>query len=255
MDRLAAEALALAQQLGMAGVEREATRLRAGPTPGETAPQVAAVTAAAPATGTLRREGDVWTLALGDHLVRVKDAKGLHHLALLLANPGVEFHAVDIVTAGEGAPAGRGAAPAVAAAGELPVRQAGEGDAGGVLDAEAKEAYRRRLEDLRDDIEQAGEFNDPERAARARAEYDFIARELASAVGLGGRDRRAGSDAERARVNATRAIRGTLRRIAEHDAALGRVLDRAIRTGTFCAYEPEPERPVRLDGRDLRVSP
>jgi hypothetical protein len=100
------------------------------------------------------------------------------------------------------------------------------------------------LEDLREDIEEAEEFNDPERAARAREEYEFIAQELAGAVGLGGRDRPASSDAERARVNATRALRKTLARVQEHDAALGRLLDRTIRTGTFCAYEPDPERPV-----------
>ena len=68
-----------------------------------------------------------------------------------------------------------------------------------LLDATAKDEYRRRLEDLRGDIEEAEGFNDPERAANARAEYEFISRELAGAVGLGGRDRRASSDAERAR--------------------------------------------------------
>jgi hypothetical protein len=36
---------------------------------------------------------------------------------------------------------------------------------------------------------------------------DFLVAELARAVGLGGRDRRAASHAERARLNATRAIR------------------------------------------------
>jgi hypothetical protein len=177
--------------------------------------------------------------------VRVRDAKGLRHLALLLSHPGVAFHAVDVVAAGEGRPAAaRGAAPSGATEADLSIRGAGEGDAGAALDAEAKADYRRRLEDLREDIEEAEGFNDPERAARAREEYEFIARELAGAVGLGGRDRPASSDAERARVNATRAIRKTLARVEEHDAALGRLLDRTIRTGTFCAYEPDPERPV-----------
>ena len=83
-------------------------------------------------------------------------------------------------------------------------------------------------------------FNDPERAARAREELGFLARELAGAVGLGGRDRKTGSDTERARVNVTRAIRTALKRIAEHDAALGASLGSAIRTGTFCVYEPAP---------------
>src|SRR5205085_1404269 len=114
-----------------------------------------------------------------------------------------------------------------------------------VLDAEAKAAYRARVRELREDIEEAESFNDPERAARAHDELAFLARELAGAVGLGGRDRKVGSDAERARVNVTRAIRTALKRIADHDPALGRSLGGAIRTGTFCAYEPPPgDEPV-----------
>ena len=243
--RLAGEARILAEDLGMDGVAREAARLTGGTAEETEAPEAPAAAPADPGAGTLRREGDVWTLSLGDHLVRVKDAKGLHHLALLLSNPGVAFHAVDVIAAGEGRPATAGGAGAASAAeDDLSIRAAGAGDAGAALDAEAKADYRRRLEDLREDIEEAEGFNDPERAARAREEYEFISRELAGAVGLGGRDRPASSDAERARVNATRALRKTLARVEEHDAAFGRLLDRTIRTGTFCAYEPDPERPV-----------
>ncbi len=242
---LAGEARSLAEDLGMDGVAREAAKLTGDAAEETEAPAAPAAAPADTGAGTLRREGDVWTLSLGDHLVRVKDAKGLHHLALLLSHPGVAFHAVDVIAAGEGRPAAAGgAAPASAAEGDLSIRAAGAGDAGAALDAEAKADYRRRLQDLREDIEEAEEFNDPERAARAREEYEFIAQELAGAVGLGGRDRPASSDAERARVNATRALRKTLARVQEHDEVLGRLLDRAIRTGTFCAYEPDPERPV-----------
>jgi tetratricopeptide (TPR) repeat protein len=234
---LAGQAAALGEELGMEGVRAEAASL------GGAAEPAPALVEAEAASGTLRCEGDVWTLTLGDHLVRVKDAKGVRHLALLLSHPGVEFHAVDVVAAGEGRPAATSGATA-AQAEDLPVRAAGEGDAGAALDSEAKAAYRSRLDELRADIEEAEEFNDPERAARAREEFEFIAQELAGAVGLGGRDRPASSDAERARVNATRAIRKSLARVEEHDATLGRLLDRTIRTGTFCAYEPDPDRPV-----------
>jgi tetratricopeptide (TPR) repeat protein len=232
-SRLAGEARALAEELGMAGVADAAVRLTG---PAERKP---AGRPGQPATGALRREGDVWTLTLEETLVRVKDAKGLHHLAVLLSHPGVDFHAADLIASEEGRPAGEAMAP-----GELTVRHAGAGDAGELLDAKAKDEYRRRLEDLREDIEEAAAFNDPERAAGARAEYEFIAAQLAGAVGLGGRDRRASSDAERARVNATRAIRAALRRIGSHDARLGELLDRTVRTGTFCAYVPDPERPI-----------
>jgi hypothetical protein len=107
-----------------------------------------------------------------------------------------------------------------------------------VLDGHAKAAYRARVTELQEEIDEAEAFNDPERASRARDELGFLARELAGAVGLGGRDRKTGSDAERARVNVTRAIRTALKRISDHDSALGRKLGSAIRTGTYCVYEP-----------------
>ena len=79
---------------------------------------------------------------------------------------------------------------------------------------------------------------------RAREEMDFIAQELSGAVGLGGRDRKTGSSAEKARVNVTRAIRSALARVAEHDTELGQELEATVRTGTFCSYMPDPRRPV-----------
>jgi hypothetical protein len=183
----------------------------------------------------------VWRLDYEGRVLRVRDAKGMRHLALLLANPGVEFHAVDVATAAEG-----GAAAGAERAEGLAV-QAGTGDAGPALDSQAKAEYRSRLEDLRAEIEEADAFNDPERSARAREEMDFIAHELSAAVGLGGRDRRVASASERARVNVTRALRREIRRIADEDARLGRELETTVRTGTFCAYEPDPRQPVAWD--------
>jgi hypothetical protein len=114
------------------------------------------------------------------------------------------------------------------------------GDAGPGLDAQAKAAYRARLGELEAELEEARAFNDPVRRERAEAERDALARELAAAVGLGGRDRPSGSDAERARVNVTRALRTAVGRLGEYDAALGRHLEAGLSTGTFCVYRPEP---------------
>ena len=112
-----------------------------------------------------------------------------------------------------------------------------------MLDARAKDAYRRRLAEIDDDIEQADAIGDGERAAQADAERDFLLRELSRAVGLGGRDRRAASASERARAGVTRAIRQAITRIADHHPHLGEHLSRTIRTGTYCAYMPDPRTP------------
>jgi tetratricopeptide (TPR) repeat protein len=186
----------------------------------------------------LRREGEYWSVAFEGRTVRVRDLKGIRYLARLLANPGREFHVLDLVAAESGqAPA----AESHHAAGLSPT---GPGDAGEILDAQAKDAYRRRLAEIDDDIEQARAFGDPERAAQADAEREFLVRELSRAVGLGGRDRRAASTAERARVSVTRAVRHGIVRVAQHHPALGEHLDRTIRTGTYCAYVPDPRAPA-----------
>jgi len=180
-----------------------------------------------------RREGDYWSVMFEERTVRVRDLKGMRYLARLLADPGREFHVLDLVAAeaGEVAKVGKW---------EAGLSRSKLGDAGEILDARAKDAYRRRLSEIEDDLEQATAIGDAERAAQADAERDFLVRELARAVGLGGRDRRAASASERARAGVTRAVRQAISRLAEHHATLGEHLDRTIRTGTYCAYMPDP---------------
>jgi hypothetical protein len=73
---------------------------------------------------------------------------------------------------------------------------------------------------------------------------DFLVGELARAVGLGGRDRRAASHAERARLNVTRAIRAAMANLARANPALGRHLSWTVRTGRYCSYTPDPRAPI-----------
>jgi tetratricopeptide (TPR) repeat protein len=191
-----------------------------------------------PTADVFRREGDYWSVVFEGRTVRVRDLKGIRYLARLLADPGREFHVLDLVAAERGQVAG---ADRDRTAG---LSRAGPGDAGELLDARAKEAYRRRLAEIEDDIDQARAFGDTERAAQADVERDFLVRELSRAVGLGGRDRRAASTCERARVSVTRAVRQGMARVAEHHPELGEHLDRTIRTGTYCAYVPDPRAPA-----------
>jgi tetratricopeptide (TPR) repeat protein len=185
-----------------------------------------------------RREGDYWSVIFEGRTVRVRDLKGMRYLARLLADPGREYHVLDLVAAETGSDA-QGASSHAAG---LP--RSALGDAGEGLDAQAKDAYRRRLAEIDDDLEQARAIGDAERAAQANAERDFLVQELARAFGLGGRDRRAASASERARAAVTRAVRQAMTRIAEHHPQLGQHLSRTIRTGTYCAYVPDPRAPA-----------
>ena len=57
-----------------------------------------------PVTGVdiFRREGDYWTVTFDGHTVHVRDLKGMHYLARLLADPGREYHVLDLVAAETG---------------------------------------------------------------------------------------------------------------------------------------------------------
>lgn len=182
-----------------------------------------------------RREGDYWTVAFGGQVVRMRDAKGLGYLARLLRSPHHEFHVLDLLA---------GDAPRANATAREDALVAAAPDAGVVLDEPAKHAYRERITELEAEIEQARRWNDPQRTARAEGELDALTRQLAGALGLGGRDRRAASDSERARASVTKAVRSAVRRLDDQHPELGRHLTLAVHTGTFCTYDPDPRAPV-----------
>lgn len=185
-----------------------------------------------------RSDGDVRTITFAGSTVLLRDLKGMRYLERLLAEPGREFHVLDLVAAehGHGPPTG--------VAGQDRDAVTRGGDAGPVLDAAARSAYRRRLEEVEADIEEATRTNDLERRALAEADRDYLVDELARATGLHGRERRAGAAAERARTSVTRTLRYALDRIAEHHPELGTHLDRAVRTGTYCGYLPDRVGPA-----------
>ena len=182
-------------------------------------------------------EGDTWWLAFAGSGVRLRDLKGLRYLARLLAEPGRDFHVLELVALEREPPEPTNGA-------EQGLDLSSSGDSGPLLDARAKEAYRRRLAEIEDDLAAATSMADLGRIEQARAERELLVRELSRAVGLGGRDRRAGSASERARVSVTRAVRQALARIREHHEALADHLERVVRTGTHCAYLPDPRTPV-----------
>jgi tetratricopeptide (TPR) repeat protein len=192
-----------------------------------------------------QREGDYWTIGRPDEVFRFKDIKGFSYIACLLRDPGREIHALDLFS---GANAGSSGIEVVFTEGgastEDNLRVATSVDAGAMLDVQAKAAYKRRLTELRQELEGAKEQENEARAARIEDEIDALARELSRAIGLGGRDRRAASASERARLNVTRAIKAAIGRIAERDAPLGVMLAKSIKTGTFCSYVPRPSEPV-----------
>lgn len=164
------------------------------------------------------REGEVWAVGAGSSIIRMRDSKGMRHLHKLLSSPEREFSAIDL-------------------AGVTVIQT----DTGDVIDSRARQNYRRRMEELQQEIEDADSMSDIERASKVRQEFDALAEQLNVAFGLGGRSRTSGSTAERARVATTKAIRSAIERIAEQHPPVGEHLQRAVGTGNYCVYKPEPD--------------
>lgn len=169
---------------------------------------------------TLRPEGGTWHIQYNGSDVHMPDLKGLWHLRELLARPHQPMAALSLIGASSDEP--------------LPTA-----DTGPALDREALRQYRQRLAELDDELDAAALRGDRERQDERSAEREALIAELKRATGLGGRPRRSGSPAEKARVNVTRTIRHAIGELASRAPDLAAHLEEAIVTGVECCYEPK----------------
>ncbi len=172
----------------------------------------------APSVGAARllRTEIGWQADFAGQRVALPDLKGLHDLRRLLERPGEEVHCLDLAERSEttyGADA--------------------------ALDDRARAQLKARIRDLGEELAEAEDMNDIGRAERARAEMDALVESLSRALGLGGRGRRVGDLAERARTTVTWRLRYAVRKVEAAHPALGRHLAAGVRTGAFCVYQPE----------------
>lgn len=167
----------------------------------------------------LLRSGDVWTARFDGDVVRVRDTKGTRDIARLVAAPRRELHVLDLM--------GAASAPA--------------GSTGPALDEQARAAITARLRELEETAQDARAAADLARAEQAEDERDALVSELSAAYGLGGRARPQGDDAERARKAVARRIKDAIVRLEAVHPKLGHHLRASVRTGLWCAYEPNDD--------------
>jgi AAA ATPase domain len=228
-DRITAmleEAARLCHELGMTDLFERFSALRRHPL------QPSAVDAV------FRHEGEFWTIAYGGQMFRLRDVKGLRYIASLLASPGRDIHVLELVSV-----ATERRADARARLAEDDLVASWPSDLDPLLDDQAKKDYGRRLEELEEELEQARDWGDTERAARLEDELDLLTQELARAVGLRGRDRTFSSPAERARISVRKAIRTAIRLIDKHCPELAAHFEASIQTGRSCSYATPGDRP------------
>lgn len=221
---LVCEARTLADKIGMAGLVAKIDAL--GNTPSSRS-------SVAQSFQTFRRVGDFWTISYAGSEIRLRDARGLHYLAMLLLEPGREFHATDLVLDGRRPASVRATDPTLTVSNST-------GDVGPRIDKRAIAAYHARLNELDDRIAEASRLNDLGWLERAGIERDALLEEL----GASARGKRASSDAERARVAATKGLGFAIDRIEASHPELGSHLRATVRRGYFCSYVPDPRIPI-----------
>ena len=187
--------------------------------------------------------GEYWTIGFDNATFSLRDVKGLNYIQRLLQHPGEEFHCLDLIR-GPGKRTETASAD-VSAILQDPGVSIGElGDAGEMLDPQAKQDYKRKYLELQEELEDLVRRDDVDRADQVKSEMDFLAHELTRGVGRGGRLRRVGSASERARISVKHTIKAALQKISEHHASFGELLGQSIRTGTFCSYVPSLSSPI-----------
>jgi hypothetical protein len=183
-----------------------------------------------PATGppssgqlpTFKQVGDLWEIGYQGASALMPASKGIGDIAVLVSQPGVEVSCLDLM--------GSGLAP-----GSFDVAS----------DDLARSEYKAKIVELQAELVEAEDHHDPYRADQIRDEMDRLLEHLNSAYGLSGRTRSEGDPAEKARSAVTARIRFAMNKMWQVHPGLAGHLDRSIRTGRFCIYDPESTGPSK----------
>jgi tetratricopeptide (TPR) repeat protein len=165
-----------------------------------------------------RRGSGLWEMNFEGKSIFLPDVKGYHDIQKLLKNPNKELHCNELM-----------GNPVVINDGEF------------VLDDKAKDAYKKKINDLSLEIDEAELMNDTHRAAELRKEYEELIDHLSRSLGLGGKSRKLNSSVEKSRSAVTWRIRSAIKKIESAHPSLSRHLSKSVKTGIFCSYSPEKE--------------
>jgi tetratricopeptide (TPR) repeat protein len=202
----------IVEGLVLAGLDRPSGGAPATPSVAPTGRQPVAANA-------FKKVDRSWRMTFDGHSVQLPQVKGFLDLAVLLARPGVETHCTQLMGS---------------------VLQSDHREM--LIDDQAREAYESRIRDLQEAIADAESMNDLGRREQLDAELDQLTAHLAKALGIGGKTRRVNTPVDRSRSAVTWRIRSAIRKIEAVHPSLGSHLSHAIRTGTFCCYQPETEQ-------------
>lgn len=165
----------------------------------------------------ISRDDGRWLLTHHGRSVLVDDLIGMRYLARLVANPGTEIPALDLVTEFD---------------------QTAEPASHTVLDGRARAAYAKRARELTRELAEARGTTDHARVQRLESELDALTTEVKRQTGINNRPRHFGNPAERARTAVRKAITRAIDAIEPAEPEAADTLRAAVTTGYRCAYLP-----------------
>ncbi len=163
------------------------------------------------------KEPTGWKLSFENSAVQLPEVKGFFDIQKMLSQPRQLFHCAELM-------------------GNV-VNEKGEK----LFDAKAKKQYEKKLMELQADIREAEQRNDFSQLEKLQDEYDKLIEYLSQSLGIRGKIRESSNPVEKARSAVTWRIRSAIARIESYHPQLGAHLSNAIKTGSFCSYQPDRE--------------
>lgn len=189
----------------------------------------------------IRKGVDTWVIVYdGEEIYPpLKDMKGLHYLAFLLAHPNKKYYALQVIHEVDGTPYEPDEVYSAMGTEELSehgLSVSGLTDAGEIMDPEYEKDIRNRLKEAQEKLKCAEAHNDTTLIRKVKNEIEQYQRALNEGIGLSGRHRSTGNAAERARVAVTQAISRVMKKLQNQHLALYEHLSGSLQTGAKCSY-------------------
>lgn len=169
-----------------------------------------------------RKDGDKWVVSYEGTTVYPNHSVGMFYLSRLLAEPNQGMPVALLESARSGLD------PRVAS-----------GSSGEVLTYETRANYQSRRSEIEEEIDEARDANDFAKVEQLQSDDELLKKQLASAIGLGGRQRQ-NSEMEKARKRVREAISRAVEKLSNQHEQLGRHLTQCVETGLVCTYKCEP---------------
>ena len=173
-----------------------------------------------------RKKGQLWVVRYDGQELFLKDNDGPRYMAMLLANPGHSFFAIDMHQIAAGYDPDTTVRPN--SGGDLTDRQTFR---------EAEEQSRKLLSEL----DQARRDGDRIRKQEILDEIEKLANYLCETKGFGGRLKKNSSPTDSIRRSIQQLIKGTIKEIEKESVECAKHFRKSITTGYVICYDPSSE--------------